>query len=263
MTTQPDDPSFARRSWKWLIGVLLTALGLVVAGYIAEANYWLRKKVTGPEQALSVVVTIKSPARDCEGQAGWIFPVKPNKLPPWPNASSSEEEWARQSGGIPASGNYITVTLQARGERTVVATDLRVEVLARRRPTAGTHPISGGCGGLTPTLFKAYLDTSPIRVKPTAGRDSANKPIPPVALPHIISEKSPEQWQIAGITSSCDCKWVAYIDYTADGVRGEAKIDDNGEPFRSVAVSRAAVVVPDYDPDTGKSRGWVVVESPS
>ena len=251
-------PSFVRRSWKWLSGVLLAALAAVIAGYVADANHWFWHEVGHSSAALSVVVTMKSPSRECEGQKGWVFAEKPSVLPVPPlGSSSAADEWASRNGGIPASGNFVTAVLQPPSNKTVVVTDIRVEVVGRHRSRAGTHPIlGGGCGGLEPMHFKANLDRSPVRAVPTAGVSASGKRIPPVPLPHTLSEQRPEDWQIAAVTTTCDCDWVAYVDYTADGHPGESKIDDHGKPFRVAGLQHVVRVFPDYS-----QRKWQVLGS--
>jgi hypothetical protein len=243
---KPSQASFVRRSWKWLSAAVLAALAAVIAGYVADANHWLQSKVVGARPALSVVVTMKSPARVCDGQTGWVFPVKPAALPV-PSLAAPIDQWASQNGGVPASGNYVTAVLQPPAGTTVVVTDIRVEVVDREPARrSGTHPVlGGGCGGLVPMLFKANLDASPVRVIATAGRDIAGRRIPPIPLPHTVSERSPEEWQIAAVTSTCDCDWVAYIDYTADGHSGQSRIDNHGRPFRVTSDRDAVNVIRD------------------
>jgi hypothetical protein len=191
--------------------------------------------VTGSKAVLQTVVKVDSPADLCGGQTGWVFPARLGALT-LPSVDASKDAWAAANHGIPASGNHITVVLQAGGDKPVVVDDLRVSVVRRSPAPKGTYPLLGsGCGGLVPTLFKADLDKDPVTVKPVAGVDLADKRIPPVALPQKISPNSPEQWRIAAVTHTCDCEWVAFFDYTANGATRVEEIDDRGRPFRTVS----------------------------
>jgi len=145
--------------------VLTSAVVIPLVAWMAtSAGHWFFAKVS-PEEQLSAVVSVPSFAFTCStGQAGWVFDQKPSELPGvMPN--DDKDAWAAANGGIPASGNYVVVTLQGLNGHTVVVNDISVDVISRTPPPQGTYPYTGGqCGGLIPYRFSLDLDKNPVSV---------------------------------------------------------------------------------------------------
>ena len=96
------------------VGTILTA-AVVIPVLTWGVNLgldWIGKKVN-PEPYLSAAVTVPTPSAICQGGQSWVFDKAPPQLPlpPRPNGGDVDR-WAAANGGIPASGNYIEVTLQ-------------------------------------------------------------------------------------------------------------------------------------------------------
>ena len=73
---------------------------------------------------------------------------------PAPPENGDKDGWAAANGGIPASGNYIDVTLQGLNGHTVVVSSISADITSRRDPLQGTYTTLGcGCGGLIPYRF--------------------------------------------------------------------------------------------------------------
>ena len=245
----PDEPA---KRWKrrrvWVGGVITSAIAIPLVAWVAtSAGHWFVGKVI-PEQHLSAAVSVPSPAHSCSGGGeDWVFDKPPSELP-GVLPDDDKDAWAAANGGIPASGNYIVVTLQGLNGHTVVVSDISVDVFSRREPPDGTYPYTGGqCGGLIPYRFALDLDKTPVSVKAVADDGSfGGEPRRPVELPHAISGSEPEVWHLAAVTKDCDCEWTATLNWTSDGVEGHTQITNDGKPFRVAATTRAIRVYTDY-----------------
>jgi hypothetical protein len=261
----PDDGAAAggwRARWKkhgtWVAGFLAGVLATVTASLLTAALIVAVHRVhntVSPKQYLSAIVTIPTPAASCEGGQSWVFDKVPPQLPLPPRKTGDLDGWAAANGGIPASGNYIAVTLQGLNGRNVLVHDISVNVVSRTEPPHGTYAIlSRGCEGFAPYQFSFNLDTSPIAV--TAEPDRGYSPelvARPVELPHLITGSGPEFWHLAAVTQTCTCEWTATLNWTADdGKKGTTKINDHGHPFRVAALTRATPEFADHS-----SGRWV------
>jgi hypothetical protein len=205
-----------------------------------------RNKLTEPH--LSAVVQIPSPSRPCEGGEGWVFNKDLRQMPA-PPINGDRDKWAADNGGIPASGNYIVVTLQGLNGHTVVVNSVSVNIVSRTEPPYGTLSdltSTGGCGGLIPYRFSLNLDANPISVtaETDQGAIGAGEVRRPVDLPHAITGSEPEVWHLAAVTETCTCEWTATLHWTSDGKEDTTTINDHGHPFRVAAVTRATPVEP-------------------
>jgi hypothetical protein len=177
-----------------------------------------------------------------------VFPLSAAQLPvPRMSSEHSVTSWAAQYHGIPATGNFVQATLQAKQGQTVIVSRMEVEVVRRRPPPHGTYAfLGGGCGGLEPDFYKADLDTQPARITESAGEVlTANtvRHVRPVPFPHQISNSSPEVWQIQANTTSCDCAWVGRVHWISEGREGVLELTEDGHPFRSAAISATTHVI--------------------
>jgi hypothetical protein len=182
----------------------------------ASGSGWSLRPTVLENDYLTVTASMQ-PGVSCRGATGWVFRQPPRQLPPLP-WSSDPNKWALRNGGIPRSGNYITVTVQGINGHTVVILDFGVKVLRRAAPPTGTAAFtSGQCGGLTPSFFDVKLDRPGLQVKPVTGIDAAGNRVPAVPLPHTVTESGPEQWHLRILTTTCDCTFVPYFTWSSDG----------------------------------------------
>ena len=185
------------------------------------------------------VTASMQPDQACEGATGWVFRQPPRQLAPLP-FKNDPNSWAVRNGGVPASGNYITLTVQGNHGHTVVILDFGVKVIRRTSPPTGTAAnLSGGCGGLTPSFFDVNLDKPDLQVKPVSGEDAAGNKVTAVPLPHTLSESSPEQWRLRILTTNCDCEFVPYFTWSSDGNEGTFQVTNGSAPWRVAAVTEA------------------------
>lgn len=141
--TPDDGAGRSHTRWKksrvWLGGVLTTAIVIPLVAWAAGwTGHWFTSKVS-PEEYLSAVVDIPSPAGRCNG---WVFDKDPQHLPGvLPDDDLDDlDAWAAANGGIPASGNDVVVTLQGLNGHTVVVNSITVDVVSRTEPPHGTYP---------------------------------------------------------------------------------------------------------------------------
>jgi hypothetical protein len=236
-----------RPSLKWLGagGVASSVAAGVILAIVLSAGHNVANVLTGTPQPMTVTARLSPPADFCHGGAGWVFPGPQRQLPvPSLQAGdASLQAWASAHHGIPASGNFVVADLQALPGHTVIINDVRVEVIHRAAPPRGVYPIlSGGCGGIVPTSFKADLDHASIVLTRSTAGTGFGKPAPRIPLPHQVSESSPEVWYITASTTGCDCEWKAYLDWSSDGKTGSTAIDADGQPFRTAAIALATKV---------------------
>jgi hypothetical protein len=110
-----------------------------VLGPVGPDGYGVvsRISVVSPEQYLAAVVAIPSPRRAALA-GGWVFDKDPQQLPaPPPLMAGGADAWAAANGGVPASGNYIEVTLQGLNGHTVNVNSVSVNIVSRTEPPHG------------------------------------------------------------------------------------------------------------------------------
>jgi hypothetical protein len=187
---------------------------------------------------LTVTVSML-PGQECKAAQSWVFRQSPKQLAPLP-LTSDPNVWAARNGGVPQSGNYITVTVQGRNGHTVVVLSFGVRILRRAAPPSGTAAtLGGGCGGLVPSFFDLNLDDPVVQATAVSGIDDAGHPVPAVPLPHVVTESSPEQWRIRILTTKCDCTFVPYFTWSSDGNQGTFEITNRSGPWRVAATTKA------------------------
>jgi hypothetical protein len=240
---------------KWVGGgVATTVIGGVILAIVLSAGHKVATALVGSPQPLTVTARLFPPGDSCDGGSGWVFLESKSQLPvpSWQAGAASLQRWASAHGGIPASGNFVVADLQAVPGHTVIINDVRIQVVQRASVPVGVYPaLSGGCGGIVPTSFRANLDRSSIVLTMTTVGSGFGKPAAPIPLPHEVSESGPEVWYIMATTQACDCEWKAYLDWSSDGKTGSTPIDENGRPFRTLATTRATKVT-----RNGSGRAW-------
>jgi hypothetical protein len=257
--------SAARSSW-WKRGST-KVIAALAAGVLAGAGVLAKEGVIslGHELVASDVLSIQtrapSPAAGCSGENGWMFPKPVDALPApdFTNRHLNLDSWAKRNGGVPASGYFVVLTLQPVQQRTVVIDNLSVRVLHQSAPTVGTHIHFGQCGGLTPYVFQANLDANPVSIKPVKGQDAAGRTIQPVALPHELTESTPEVWNVEAVTQHCTCQWIIEVHWTSGNDSGTLRIDNHGQPF----ITSSTVGSTEAGPGGIKPPTWAIYPSPS
>ncbi|MFJ9434291.1 hypothetical protein ACIRQY_32175 [Streptomyces sp. NPDC101490] len=185
----------------------------------------------------------------------YLVDSAPRAVPP-PPSESDAEPWARALGAVHGGETLVRVTVQGRGEQTVVLQALRVRVAAKRSPEpANLYRMGMSCGGtLSPRSFDVDLDAARPVARPVPGDDSGTE-IPAVSFPYRTSVRDPEVLLVTGRTVTCDCDWYLELEWSSGDRSGTVRIDDDGRPFRTSGVRNAPVHL--YD---SGARSWFRAE---
>jgi hypothetical protein len=144
-------------------------------------------------------------------------------------------QWAESLGGVYAEVLGVSFAIQADTPDAAVLTDLKINVVKRNKPLAGTWILPANIGGsMTNRRMIVNLDQDPPSVQKEGGWD----------FPLSVSSENPEFFSIQTMTTKCDCSWTFTLFYTdAGGHRSERTIDDDGKPFRITGVNNASAHV--------------------
>jgi hypothetical protein len=251
---------------KWLTSILVATLATTLTGALValftgashEAAQWVTPpahvspRQSGAVQPLAVAATLHPPDDQCTGGRGWVYPPNlPTIGAPNETTSSANVKWALQHGAMPASGNYVVLTVQGHTADVVVLEALRITVVKRASPVAGDYggrsgtggdvlARPSGCGGFTPRQFIVDLDRTPVKVTPVPGMDDqTGVAIPAVNFPYKVSNTDPEQFDVRVYTGQCTCDWVIDLDWVFEGRTGTTRIADQGQPFRIAATANS------------------------
>jgi len=177
------------------------------------------------------------PGNFCHGALGWVFPKAPAELTalPYTAQTSGLDAWARANGGIPRSGNAITLTLQEQKGESIVIDSIHARVVGRAAPKAVSVPqLSGGCGGATQSYFVIDLDKgdSP-EAQPESGTPAPGVTAPPIPLPHKLDPGDQiESWNIRVVSTGCDCRFVLSFDLSLGSQRATYDVTlADGQPW--------------------------------
>jgi hypothetical protein len=237
-------PPRYRRLRKWILGVvaavITASLVQILTGAFTSIGPWVRGLFAG-QHPLHVAMSsdFVSFARE-PLVLSYVIPrpadqvPPPPAYPPGPLPYEKIEQWAASLGAVDANGTSVLITVTGRSAAAVVLTNLRVKVIERRQPLAGTHVSQPGGNDCPIRHFSVQLDSSPPTVKPL---DESDEDI--TYFPYKVSATEPEVFAIFANADSCDCTWVAELFWTAEGRKGSTIIDDNGKPFRTTSTQNA------------------------
>lgn len=229
----------------WLIAAIGAAFTALIASIFTSAgsSFWEWLKNDPP---LTATPFQKESITSLEGvsSGGWFIPGSIDSLQYPANAKRLGNEgwdrWAREQGGIPASATPVEVLVVGRSETPTVLTGLRVTVLERSAPSSGVRIILSAGGPLPIRTFVASLDQDPAEISYV--NDYVGDASPrPLEFPYTISAASPEVFRIWGYSEEWDCRWVADLDWIHEGKTGTTRIDNNGQPFRTVGTKNTPI----------------------
>ena len=190
----------------------------------------------------------------CEGAT--LFHVVPSVLPALKPYDDDNPAFTNAPDG---GYTDVVVTFQGKHDVATVLEAIHVHVIARDKPAGVAYDNGAGeCGGVTPAFFSVNLDHAHPQAVATAVIDadgavvSARRP-----FPFKITSTDPEVFHIYGGARECDCRWDVDVDWSSQGRSGTAKINNNGEPFRTVGMHG----IPVYD-ISNDSTTWVQLTGP-
>ncbi|MFS8365133.1 helix-turn-helix domain-containing protein [Streptomyces sp. CWNU-52B] len=166
----------------------------------------------------------------------YVIRKDPEQVPP-PPAAQDAGTWAASQDAVHGRQTSVQISVQGRTSTAVVLTALRVRVVGRTAPVAGTvYAMDQGCGGsLTPRSFAVDLDKDRPIARSVPGNDEGT-PIPAVRMPYRVSDKDPEVLLVNATTETCGCSWYLELDWSSEGRTGTTRVDDHGSPFRTSAI---------------------------
>ncbi|WP_333775682.1 helix-turn-helix domain-containing protein [Streptomyces sp. IBSBF 3136] len=166
----------------------------------------------------------------------YVIRKEPAQVPP-PPVQQDAGRWAATQGAVHGHQTMVQVSVQGKSSTAVVLTALRVRVVSRGTPVAGTaYDMEQGCGGdLTPRDFSVNLDVDRPIAHARPGND-AGKPLPAVRFPYRVSAEDPEVLLVTATTEAYDCAWYLELDWSSQGRSGTVRVDDHGRPFRTSSI---------------------------
>ncbi|WP_217240176.1 helix-turn-helix transcriptional regulator [Streptomyces sp. AC555_RSS877] len=185
---------------------------------------------------------------------------KPPTQVPSPPVEQDAGAWAATQGALHGRQTRVQISVQGRSSTAVVLKALRVRIVSRGNPAAGSaYAMDQGCGSdLTPRRFTVNLDADRPIARPKDGADSGHT-IPAVHFPYLVSAQDPEVLLVAATTQTYDARWYLELDWSSQGRTGTIRIDDDGRPFRTTSVKG----MPHYWYGTNDAggRAWVPYDS--
>ncbi|MFC9283397.1 helix-turn-helix domain-containing protein [Streptomyces collinus] len=166
----------------------------------------------------------------------YVIEKKPAQVPP-PPVQQDAGVWAATQQAVPGQQTMVQISVQGKSSTAVVLTALRVRVVSRGTPVAGTaYDMGQGCGSdLPPRNFSVDLDVDRPIAHARPGNDTG-KIVPAVRFPYRVSAEDPEVLQVTATTEAYDCSWYLELDWSSQGRTGTVRIDDHGHPFRTTGI---------------------------
>ncbi|WP_435269909.1 helix-turn-helix domain-containing protein [Streptomyces sp. 1222.5] len=189
----------------------------------------------------------------------YVIDKKPDQVPP-PPVQQDAGAWAATQGAVHGRQTMVQISVQGKSSAAVVLTALRVRVVSRGTPLAGTaYDMEQGCGGdLTPREFSVNLDADRPIAHARPGNDTG-RPIPAVRFPYRVSAEDPEVLLVTATTEAHDCDWYLELDWSAQGRTGTVRVDDHGRPFRTSGIKGLPLYW--YGTNDHGVRQWVPADS--
>ncbi|MFF5025773.1 helix-turn-helix domain-containing protein [Streptomyces collinus] len=166
----------------------------------------------------------------------YVIGKDPAQVPP-PPVQQDAGRWAATQGAVHGHQTMVQVSVQGKSSTAVVLTALRVRVVSRGTPVAGTaYDMEQGCGGgLTPRDFSVDLDIDRPIAHARPGNDGG-KALPAVRFPYRVSAEDPEVLLVTATTDAYDCAWYLELDWSSQGRSGTVRVNDHGRPFRTSGI---------------------------
>ncbi|MEU0176791.1 helix-turn-helix transcriptional regulator [Streptomyces massasporeus] len=158
----------------------------------------------------------------------YLIDLPPGRVGP-PPPEQDAPGWVAANGAVPSGEQFLKLTVQGKGQETVVVKRLTVRMAGKRAPLAWNDYAMGypgvGCGGGVPTrFFTVALDAARPGVVPEAGHAD---------FPFKVSESDPEVYYIRADASAYDVSWYLELDWSSGDRTGTLTVDDHGRPFRT------------------------------
>ncbi|MEU0218535.1 helix-turn-helix transcriptional regulator [Streptomyces sp. NPDC006265] len=158
----------------------------------------------------------------------YLINLPPGRVGP-PPPEQDAPGWVAANGAVPSGEQFLKLTVQGKGQETVVVKRLTVRMAGKRAPLPWNDYAMGypgvGCGGGVPTrFFTVALDAARPGVVPEAGHAD---------FPFKVSESDPEVYYIRADASAYDVSWYLELAWSSGDRTGTLTVDDHGRPFRT------------------------------
>lgn len=158
----------------------------------------------------------------------YLIDLPPGRVGP-PPPEQDAPGWVAANGAVPSGEQFLKLTVQGKGQETVVVKRLTVRMAGKRAPLAWNDYAMGypgvGCGGGVPTrFFTVALDAARPGVVSEAGHAD---------FPFKVSESDPEVYYIRADASAYDVSWYLELAWSSGDRTGTLTVDDHGRPFRT------------------------------
>ncbi|MGW1728737.1 helix-turn-helix domain-containing protein [Streptomyces sp. NPDC002306] len=178
-------------------------------------------------EAAPLTVAVSPYAWESPCSQHYLIDRAPGEVAP-PPLETDATAWVAAHKAVSSGEQFVTLTVQGTGSRTVVVESLTVRT-AKRSPLAWNDYAMGypgvGCGGGVPTRsFTVALDAARPAVVPEAGNRD---------FPYKVSESDPEVYYIKADASAYDVSWHLELTWSSGDRHGTLRIDDHGRPFRT------------------------------
>lgn len=138
--------------------------------------------------------------------------------------------WAERVGGVQVGRTYLRVVAQG-GSQRIYITDVRVHVVSRRRPFAGTSFDCPTAGGVPVRDIFINLDDpgSTIRGRYIVGEKEHE-------ISFEVGPGETEVFDVVAETRRCDCRWVLELVTIQNGEEAVRTVSDHGGSFHTTAL---------------------------
>jgi hypothetical protein len=168
----------------------------------------------------------------------------PTFFEPDPSRLDEFIDFLHSHGAIDPHATSVRVTVQGRDENAVIITGVTIKIVEKRDTSGGVFIIYAGGGELKVRPMRVDLDSPNPTAKPYPS-DSGE----PWSFPLRVSSTDPEVLLINADTQTEGryYSWFAELHYIIAGKQGVARIDDNGQPFKTVFPKGAQQYMPSPD----------------
>ncbi|MET8141759.1 hypothetical protein ABZU32_15750 [Sphaerisporangium sp. NPDC005288] len=263
-----------------MAALLAAALAGTVTTIVSDTATSGITRITAPREPFTWVKRINPDKLygNCSRQYMVVSDRAPRDMPPFDEGSW--DDWRRETRGVDHGLTHVELTLQGRSAEATVLQGMRVRVVKRAGPAAGS--VYAGVSEVTCNTsdqaqrnLYADLDTGD-RITPMPAYDGRSPSAKPangtsepgdhqaarenergeiLSFPYRITDSDPEVIDVGVETGDCDCSWVLELDWAGGGESGTVTIDDGGRPFRTTASATKGVGYLVYDWDTHEWKG--------
>lgn len=211
-----------------------------------------------PTAGLPLTWSADSQVWDMGCSHDYVIAKSPGRVPP-PPVQQDAGVWAATQGAVHGRQTMVQISVQGPSSTAVVLKALRVRVVGRGTPGAGSaYAMDQGCGSeLTSRRFTVNLDADrPIAHRGNGTDDKSAEPA--VHFPFRVSAEDPEVLLVDATTQTYDARWYLELDWSSQGRNGTIRIDDHGRPFRTTGIKGMPRFW--YGTNEAGSRAWVPYE---